>query len=59
MIGSLFCVVLGALLLAIAITWMVGPIRLLAGLVAVPIMWALVLIALLAIWLTLRVHGNA
>jgi hypothetical protein len=43
--------------MAVAITSAVGPVRLLAGLVAVPIMWALVLVGLLAIWLALRFYG--
>jgi hypothetical protein len=58
MIGSLFCILAGALLMAVAIASAVGPVRLLAALVAVPIMWALVLVSLLVIWLALRFYGS-
>jgi hypothetical protein len=58
MIASLFAILLGTLLIAVAIAWVVGPVRLLAGLVAVPIMWAIVLVAVAATWLVVRSHGG-
>lgn len=45
MTASLFAVLAGSLLIAIGIAWLIGPVRLLDGLVAVPIMWAIVLAA--------------
>src|SRR5271157_5508885 len=33
---------LGSLLIAIGVVWAIGPVRLLAGLIAVPVMWAIV-----------------
>jgi hypothetical protein len=45
MIGSLFAILLGSLLIAIALAWAIGPARLLAnlaaGLFVVPVLWAI------------------
>jgi hypothetical protein len=49
MIARVAMVVFGSLLIAIAIAWAVGPVRLLAGLIAVPLMWGIVTVAVLAI----------
>ena len=58
MIGSLAALLLGLLLIAIAIAWRVGPARLLAGLIAVPLMWAIVSAAALGAWVVFRLHGG-
>jgi hypothetical protein len=58
MMGSLFAILAGSLLIAIAITMKVGPVRLLAGLVAVPIMWAIIVIAAGAAWIAWHMHGG-
>jgi len=50
MIARVAMVIFGSLLIAIAIAWAVGPVRLLAGLIAVPLMWGIVTVAVLAIW---------
>jgi hypothetical protein len=50
-------VIFGSLLIAIAIAWAVGPVRLLAGLIAVPLMWGIVTVSVLAIWAALWLHG--
>jgi hypothetical protein len=55
---NLAAVIIGSLLIAIAIAMKVGPVRLLAGLVAVPIMWAIILAASAAAWLAWRWHGG-
>jgi hypothetical protein len=47
----------GSLLIAIAMAWAVGPVRLLAGLIAVSLMWGIVTVAVLAIWAGLWLHG--
>ena len=39
---------LGSLMIAIGVVWAIGPVRLLAGLVAVPVAWAIVLVMVLA-----------
>jgi len=57
-IGSLFAILLGSLLIAVAIAWLVGPVRLLAGLVAVPIMWAIIAVVALAGWAVYKLHGG-
>lgn len=49
MIGRAAMVIFGSLLIAIAMVWAVGPVRLLAGLIAVPLMWGIVTVAVLAI----------
>ncbi len=56
--ANLLAILLGSLLIAVAIAWAVGPVRLLAGLVAVPIMWAIVLAASAAAWVAWRWHGG-
>jgi hypothetical protein len=43
-------VVVGSLLIAIGIAWAVGAVRLLAGLIAVPILWAMITVAMLTAW---------
>jgi hypothetical protein len=48
----------GLLLIAIGVAWAVGPVRLLAGLVAVPLMWGIFTIATLAVWAALWLHGG-
>jgi hypothetical protein len=58
MIGSLFAILLGSLLIAVAIAWAVDPVRLLAGLVAVPIMRAIALVAVAATCLIVRSRGG-
>jgi hypothetical protein len=49
--------IFGPLLIAIAMAWAVGPVRLLAGLIAVPLMWGIVIVAVLAVWAGLWLHG--
>ena len=44
MIARVAMVIFGSLLIAIAIAWAVGPVRLLAGLIAVPLMWGIVIV---------------
>jgi hypothetical protein len=56
-IARIAMVILGSLLIAIAIAWAVGPGRLLAGLIAVPLMWGIVTVSVLAIWAALWLHG--
>ena len=58
MIGSLVVILSGSLLIAVAIAWTVGPMRLLAGLIAVPIMWAIVAAVALAGWAAYKLHGG-
>jgi len=58
MISRIAMVVFGSLLIAIAITWAVGPVRLLASLVAVPIMWAIVTVVVLAAWVAMGIYGK-
>jgi hypothetical protein len=62
MIGSLVVILAGCLCLAIAITWAIGPVRLLAGLAAwlviVPIIWAIVAAVVLAAWVGYGFHGG-
>jgi hypothetical protein len=55
--GRLAAVLLGSLLIAIGVTWAVGPVRLLASLVVVPVMWAIVAIVTVGIWVALWLHG--
>jgi len=50
---------LGSLLIAIGIAWAVGPVRLLAGLIAVPVVCVIVAVAVLAGWVALSLHGAA
>ncbi len=56
--SSLFAILAGSLLIAVAIAWLVGPVRLLAGLVAVPIMWVIVAAVALAGWAAYKLHGG-
>jgi hypothetical protein len=56
MIVRVVMVIFGSLLIAIAIAWTVWPVRLLASLVAVPLMWGIVTVAVLAIWAGLWLH---
>jgi hypothetical protein len=58
MMSSLFAILAGSLLIAVAIAWLVGPVRLLAGLVAVPIMWVIVAAVALAGWAAYKLHGG-
>ena len=48
---------LGSLMIAIGVVWAIGPVRLLAGLVAVPVAWAIVLVMVLATWAMVSLHG--
>jgi hypothetical protein len=57
MIGQLLAFLLGTFLVAIGIVWAIGPVRVLAGLVAVPLMWAIVTAVALGAWVALRWHG--
>ena len=57
MIVRVVMVIYGSLLIAIAIAWAVGPVRLLAGLIAVPLMWGIVTVVVLATWAGLWLHG--
>lgn len=58
MIGSLFAILLGSLSIGIAVAWAIGPVRLLAGLIAVPIMWAIVFVAVAALRVAVHFHGG-
>jgi hypothetical protein len=49
---------LGSLLIAIGIAWAIGPVRLLAGLVVVPVAWVIVTAAALALWAAVRLHSG-
>jgi hypothetical protein len=55
---SLAVLVLGSLLIALGIAGAVGPMRLLAGLIAVPITGTVVFIIALAVWGAIRLHGG-
>ena len=57
MIARVAIVIFGSLLIATAIAWAVGPVRLLAGLIAVPLMWGIVTVVVLAAWAGLWLHG--
>jgi hypothetical protein len=63
MIGSLLCILAGSLLIAVGIAWAIGPARLLAnlaaGLVVIPVLWAILTAAALGAWVALRLHGAA
>jgi hypothetical protein len=48
MIAGVAMVIFGSILIAIAIAWAVGPVRLLAGLIAVPLIWGIFSVAVLA-----------
>lgn len=54
---DLLALLLGALLVSIGLAWAIGPARLLAGIVAVPIMWAIVTVAAVAAWVAVRLGG--
>ena len=54
---SLTAIVLGTLLVALALSMIMGPVRLLAGLIAVPIVWAIVSLVAVALWIGLRFRG--
>jgi hypothetical protein len=56
MIERLAAVPLGTLLITFALTWVIGPIRLLASFIAVPVTWAIITAIVLAVWLALRLH---
>jgi hypothetical protein len=58
MIARVAMVIFGSLLIAIAIAWAIGPACLLAGLIAVPLMWGIVTVAVLATWAALWLHGT-
>ena len=47
----------GTLLVSLGIVWAVGPVRLLAGLIAVPVVWAIIAIPALALWAIVALHG--
>jgi len=49
MIARIAMVIFGSLVFAIGIAWAVGPVRLLAGLIAVLLMWGIVTVAVFAI----------
>jgi hypothetical protein len=55
---NILAILAGSLLIAIAIAWLVGPARLLAALVAVPMVWAIVVVLSAAISLAVRFHGG-
>jgi hypothetical protein len=57
MIAQPLTLLLGTFLIAIGIVWAIGPVRVLAGLVAVPVMWAIVTATALGAWVALRWHG--
>jgi hypothetical protein len=57
MIERLAAVPLGTLLITFALTWVIGPIRLLASF-AVLVTWAIIPAIVLAGWLALRLHGG-
>jgi hypothetical protein len=62
MIANLAALLVNAFLVALGIAWAVGPVRLLAnlaaGLIAVPLLWAIVTAAALGAWVALRFHGG-
>jgi len=58
MIARIAVVMFGSLLIAIGIAWAVGPVRLLAGLLAVPLLWAIVTAAVFAAWIAMRAYGG-
>jgi hypothetical protein len=56
---SRFLVLLsGTLLVSLGIVWAIGPVRLLAGLIAVPVVWASITILALALWAIISLHGG-
>jgi hypothetical protein len=57
MIAQLLTLLLGTFVVAFGIVWAIGPVRVLAGVVAVPVMWAIVTAATLGAWVALRWHG--
>lgn len=57
MIANLALILVATLLLAGVIAARVGPVRLLAGVVAVPILWAVVAVVAVAVWLALALHS--
>jgi hypothetical protein len=56
--SQLGLILLGSLLIAIGLTWLIGPVRLLAGIVAVPIAWAIISVVAIVVWLS-RIYGAA
>jgi hypothetical protein len=58
---SLAGILIGSLFVAIGLISWIGPARFLAGIVAgivaVPIMWALVSVSAVAVWIAVRLHG--
>jgi hypothetical protein len=63
MIAQLLTLLLGTFLVATGIAWAIGPARLLAnlaaGLVVIPVLWAILTAAALGAWVALRLHGAA
>lgn len=56
---SLAAFLAGALLIAIGLAWAIGPVKLLAGVVVVPILAAAIAVAGGVGWIVLRWHGAA
>jgi hypothetical protein len=59
MIAQLLTLPLGRFLVSVSTAWAVGPVRVLAGLVAVPVMWVIVTAAALDARVPLKMHGAA
>jgi hypothetical protein len=59
MIAQVLALPLGTFQVSIGIACAVGPAQVLAGLVAVPVMWAIVTAAALAARVALKMHGAA
>jgi len=61
MIAELFALLLGPFLIALGIAWAIGPARLLgnlaAGLVVIPVLWAILTAGALGAWVALRWQG--
>jgi hypothetical protein len=49
---------LGVFLVSLGIVWAVGPFRLLAGVVAVPVVSVIIVILVLALWAIVNLHGG-
>jgi hypothetical protein len=49
---------LGTFLVAIGLAWAIGPVRLLAALITVPVTWAIITVVALSVWATLALHGG-
>jgi hypothetical protein len=49
---------LGTFLVAIGLAWAIGPVRLLAALIAVPVTWAIITVVALTVWAAIALHGG-